>query len=34
MTHGHEVRWGNDGRKAVQGGGEERGEKMFIYTSI
>ena len=27
MTHGHEVRWGNDGRKAVQGGGEERGDK-------
>ena len=27
MTHGHEVRWGNDGRRAVQGGGEKRGDK-------
>ena len=22
MTHGHELRWGNDGRKGVQDGGE------------
>ena len=21
-THGHELRWGNDGKRAVQGGGE------------
>ena len=22
MTHGHELRWGNDGRRGVQGRGE------------
>ena len=22
MTHGHELKWGNDGGKGVQGGGE------------
>ena len=27
MTHGHELRVGNDGGRAVQGRGEQRGEK-------
>ena len=27
MTHGHELRWGNDGGRGVQGRGEERGEQ-------
>ena len=28
MTHGHELRWGNDDGRWVQGGGEERGGGM------
>ena len=27
MTHGHEIRWGNDGGIRVQGGGGIKGEK-------
>ena len=28
MTHGHELRWGNDGGGGAQDGGEQRGEKV------
>ena len=27
-THGHELRWGNDGGGGAQDGGEQRGEKV------
>ena len=27
VTHGHELRWGNDVGMGVQGGGQKRGEK-------
>ena len=27
MTHGHELRWGNDGGRGLQDRGKQRGEK-------
>ena len=29
MTHRHDLRWGNDGGRGLQGGGEERRGKIW-----
>ena len=35
MTHGHELRWGNDGGGAVQDRWEQRGEEKWDnYNNI